>query len=163
MRKRVFFAGAFVVVALLMTSPVVFAEEMEMTREEVLSIKTELKSGKPIKDVLEKYGITMGQIRSVLNKNGELEHRGKKITNTQIAAITETLGLDPETIQEEVEQGKTIQQVLRQNNVTPERVREIFHETLLARKELRQERMSTFHQKFQDWKNDKFSWFKKRP
>lgn len=163
MRKRVFFVGAFIVIALLFASPVAFAEEVRLDRDEIMSMKKELQEGIPVKEVLEKHGITMGQIRSMLTKSGGFEHAGKKLTNTQIASIATTLGLDVDSVQADVESGKTLQEILQDNSITQDQMRDAFQLHREERREKSETWRSMWKQRWQSFKEDKLFWNKKRP
>lgn len=173
MRRQVFFTGTLIALMLLVASTTAFAQGLSITNEEARAIKTEIKEGKPVKEVLEKHNITMGQVRSALTQAGGFEHNGKKLTNTQIANLAETLNLDPELVQDEIEAGKSLQEILQANDITPEQVRDAMRETkqnkrqsLQDRRELMQERNQTFKERMatwrEDWKESRFSLFKKR-
>lgn len=125
MRKKVFFTGTLLVLMLVLAaSTTAFAETLSISNDEARSIKSELKEGKPVKDVLERHNITMGQIRSALTQNGGFENGNRKLSNTQIAAIAVRLGLNPETVQAQIEAGKTLQEILKENNITQQQIKE---------------------------------------
>lgn len=124
MRKRVFITGGLIALMLIISSNTVFAQSLKLSQEEMTAIRTEIDSGKPIKDVLKKHNITMPKIRAFLGETGQ----GKdhiKLSNTQIATIASKLNLDPKTIQAEIDSGKSFAQILKDNDITKKQITEL--------------------------------------
>lgn len=125
MRKQVFFTGTLLAIMFLLASTPAFAQGLKISNDEAQTIQTEIKSGTPIKEVLEKHNITMKQVRSALHRAGFQEGK-HKLTNTQIATIASQLGLDAHQIQAEIESGKTLRQILIDHNITADQIRKVF-------------------------------------
>ena len=124
MRKKVFITGGLLALMLILSSGTAYAAGLQLSPDEVATIRTEIQSGKPIKDVLEEHHITMGQIRGVLQ--GGLESNGHKLSNTQIASIATKLGLDATAIQAEIASGKSLQQILKDHSITEDQLKAAF-------------------------------------
>ena len=131
MRKRVLFTGAVLAVILLLGSTSAafassgsatavhgwtsVAEQLHLSPADVASIKSEIASGKSIKDVLSEHGITMNEIRNAIS-SAALD--GGHVSNTQIATIAAKLGLNATDIQNDINSGKSLQQILTEHNIT---------------------------------------------
>lgn len=129
MRKKVFFTGGLLALFLLISSNTAFAQTLALSSEEVASIKTEIQSGKSVKEVLRAHNISMDKIRSVLGATPLGKERAK-LSNTQIASIATKLGIDPETVQQQIDEGKSLKEILRSHNVSGEQVRAAFEEVV---------------------------------
>lgn len=125
MRKKVFITGGLLALFLLLSSSTAFAQSLKLSSDEIATIKTEINSGKPVRDVLKAHHISMDAIRSALGSTGMGKHKAK-LSNTQIASIATKLGLDPVAIQAEIDSGKTFQQILKTHNITPDQIRKVF-------------------------------------
>lgn len=125
MRKKVFITGGMIALFLILGSSTAFAANLQLNPGDIAIIKSELASGKPIKDVLEEHHITMEQIRGALGTilEGRDHH---KLSNTQIATIATKLGLDVDQIQSEIVSGKSLHEILKSHNITPDQVRDAF-------------------------------------
>lgn len=121
MRKRVFITGGLIVLMLIISSNTVFAQSLKLSQEEMTAIKTEIDSGKPVKDVFKKHNITMPKIRAFLGETGQGKDH-MKLSNTQIATIASKLNLDPKIIQAEIDSGKSFAQILKDNNITKSQI-----------------------------------------
>lgn len=126
MRKRAFVTGGMIALILILGSSTAFAANLQLNPSEIALIKSEISSGKPIKDVLDEHHITMGQIRNAL---GMALNKGGKLSNTQIAMIATRLGLDASQIQSEIASGKTLIQVLKDHNITDAQLQTVFKTT----------------------------------
>jgi hypothetical protein len=125
MRKKVLITGGIIALFLLLSSSSAFAQSLKLSSEEISSIKSEISSGVPVRDVLKSHQLTMDQIRTALATTGfGKEHT--KLTNTQIANIASKLGLDPLVIQSEINSGKTFQQIMKKHNITLSRLESAF-------------------------------------
>jgi hypothetical protein len=125
MRKRVFVTGGMIALLLILSSSTAFAANLQLNPNDIEIIKSEIASGKPIKDVLVEHQITMGQIREALG--AVLDESGHhKLSNTQIATIATKLGLDVDQIQGEIADGKSLHEILQEHNITPEQMRAAF-------------------------------------
>lgn len=125
MRKKVFVTGGLLALFLILGSHAALAASLDLSSNEVAVIKSEIASGKPIKDVLEEHHITMAQIRSALG--AVVNEQGRhKLSNTQIATIATKLGLDADLVQKEIASGKTLQQILGDHSITEEQLRAAF-------------------------------------
>ncbi len=127
MRKRVFITGSLLALFLLLSSSTVFAQSLKLSSEEITTIKTEINSGKPVRDVLRAHNIGMDTIRAALAAT----HLGKnkqKLTNTQIVNIATKLNLDPSVVQSEINSGKSFQEILKTHNITQEQIRQVFEQ-----------------------------------
>ena len=125
MRKKVFITGGMIALFLILSSSTAFAANLQLNPNDVASIRSEIASGKPIKDVLEEHHITMRQIRGALGAVIDEEGR-HKLSNTQIATIATKLGLDPTQIENDIASGKSLHEILLANNITPEQMRAAF-------------------------------------
>lgn len=123
MRKKVFVTGGMIALFLILSSSTALAANLQLNPNDIATIKSELASGKPIKDVLVEHQITMKDIREALGAvaNEEGHH---KLSNTQIATIATKLGLDVTQIQAEIASGKSLHEILKSHNITPDQVRE---------------------------------------
>ena len=95
------------------------AEQLHLSPSDVASIKSEIAAGKSIKDVLAEHNITMDQIRSAIASVGST---GGHLSNTQIAAIGAKLGLNATNIQNDINSGKSLQQILAEHDITNEQL-----------------------------------------
>lgn len=129
MRKKVFFTGGLLALFLLISSNTAFAQTLALSSEEIASIKTEIQSGKSVKEVLQAHNISMDKIRSVLGATPLGKERAK-LSNTQIASIAAKLGIDPETVQQQIDAGKSLKEILRAHNVSTEQIRSAFEEVV---------------------------------
>lgn len=127
MRKKVFITGSLLALFLLISSSTAFAQSLQLSSDEVATIKTEIHSGKPIKDVLKDHNISMNQIRAALGSTGIGKHR-TKLSNTQISTIATKLGLDAVEVQSEIDSGKSLQEILKAHNITQDQIRQVFGE-----------------------------------
>ncbi|NBV42506.1 hypothetical protein EBR96_07040 [bacterium] len=112
---------------LLLSSSTAFAQSLKLSSDEIATIKTEINSGKPVRDVLRAHNIGMESIRAALAAT----HPGKnkpKLTNTQIASIAAKLNLDPIVVQSEIDAGKTFQEILESHNITRDQIRKVFED-----------------------------------
>lgn len=122
MRKKVFITGGLIALFLLLSSSTAFAQSLKLSSEEIALIKTEINSGIPVRDVLKAHHIGMNQIRAALGSTEMGKHRAK-LSNTQISTIATKLGLDPVTILNEIDSGKTFQEILKAHNITKEMIK----------------------------------------
>ena len=83
MRKRVFITGGLLALFLLLSSSTAFAQSLKLSSEEIATIKTEINSGMPVKDVLKAHNISMDAIRSALGSTAFGKSKAK-LSNTQI-------------------------------------------------------------------------------
>ncbi len=127
MRKKVFITGSLLALFLLISSSTAFAQSLQLSSDEVATIKTEIHSGKPIKDVLKDHNISMHQIRTALGSTGIGKHR-TKLSNTQISTIAAKLGLDATQVQAEIDAGKSLPEILKTHNITQDQIRQVFGE-----------------------------------
>ena len=127
MRKKVFITGSLLALFLLISSSTAFAQSLQLSSDEVATIKTEIHSGKPIKDVLKDHNISMNQIRTALGSTGIGKHRAK-LSNTQISTIAAKLGLDATQVQSEIHAGKSLPEILKAHNITQDQIRQVFGE-----------------------------------
>lgn len=132
MRKRVFFSGTIIAIILLLSSSSAFAHSLKISDAEAQLIKTEIKEGAPIKDVLEKHNITLGQIKKALAGAGFKQGK-RTISHAQIVSLTTKLGLDVKQVQEEIESGKTFKEILKEQNITQEQLRDAFQGEMKSR------------------------------
>jgi hypothetical protein len=122
MRKKVFITGGMIALFLILSSRSALAANLQLNPSDIAVIKSELASGKPIKDVLVEHQITMEQIRGALGAViGEDSHH--KLSNTQIATIATKLGLNVDQIQSEIASGKSLHEILKSHNITQDQVR----------------------------------------
>lgn len=129
MRKKVFFTGGLLALFLLISSNTAFAQTLALSSEEVASIKTEIQSGKSVKEVLRAHNISMDKIRSLLGATPLGKERAK-LSNTQIASIATRLGIDPETVQQQIDEGKSLREILKAHNLSPDQIRAAFDEVV---------------------------------
>lgn len=127
MRKKVFITGSLLALFLLISSSTAFAQSLQLSSDEVATIKIEIHSGKPIKDVLKDHNIGMNQIRAALGSTGIGKHRAK-LSNTQISAIASRLGLNADQVQSEIDAGKSLPEILKAHNITQDQIRQVFGE-----------------------------------
>lgn len=144
MRKKVFLAGGVLALFILLGSTHAFAQsqtginanggnialtavasKLHLSTEDIASMKQEVASGKSIKEVLSEHNITMDQIRSAIQT---AYPQTKHLSNTQIATISAKLGIDPNAVQSEINQGKSVQQIMKDFNITPDKLRSVFAE-----------------------------------
>jgi hypothetical protein len=125
MRKKVFITGGVIALFLILSSSTAFAANLQLNPNDVASIRSEIASGKPIKDVLLDHQISMRQIREALGAVVDEEGR-HKLSNTQIATIATKLGLDPTHIENDIASGKSLHEILQANNITQEQVSAAF-------------------------------------
>lgn len=131
MRKKVFITGSLLALFLLISSSTAFAQSLQLSSDEAATIKTEIHSGKPIKDVLKDHNISMSKIRAALGSTGIGKHR-TKLSNTQISTIASKLELDPVQVQSEIDAGKSLPEILKAHNITQDRIRQVFGEITTA-------------------------------
>ena len=124
MRKRVFITGGLLALFLLLSSSTAFAQSLKLSSEEIATIKTEINSGMPVKDVLKAHNISMDAIRSALGSTAFGKSKAK-LSNTQIASVAAKLGLDPVVVQAEIDSGKTFHEILQNHNITPDQIRKV--------------------------------------
>lgn len=129
MRKKVFFTGGLLALFLLISSNTAFAQSLALSSDEIATIKTEIQSGKSVRDVLKEHNISMDKIRAALGSTPLGKERAK-LSNTQIASIATKLGLDPQVVQSEIDQGKTLKDILKAHNITEEKIRAAFEEVV---------------------------------
>lgn len=114
---------------LILSSSTAFAANLQLNPNDVASIRSEIASGKPIKDVLLDHQISMRQIRGALGAVID-EHPNSlgrhKLSNTQIATIATKLGLDPTQIEHDIASGKSLHEILQANNITQDQMRSAF-------------------------------------
>jgi type II secretory pathway component PulF len=126
MRKKAFIAGGVIALFLILSSSHALAADLQLNPTDIASIRSEIASGKPIKDVLEEHHITMATIRealgAVLHENG----KHHKLSNTQIATIATKLGLDGDQIEEEIASGKSLHEILKAHNITRDQIEAVF-------------------------------------
>lgn len=123
MRKKAFITGGLLVLMLLLSNTA-FASTLQLNSEEITKIKTEINSGKPVRDVLKSHHISMEAIRSTLAETGAGKDR-HKLTNTQITNIAKKLGVNITDIQSEIAAGKSMPEILKSHNITKEQIRSI--------------------------------------
>ena len=136
MRKKVFLMGSLIALMLIFASSTAFAANLQLSADEAHSIKNEIASGRPIKDVLKEHNITMGQVRSALAGMKAEGFHGKslhKLSNTQIATLAEKLGIDAGTLESEIDSGKNLPEILKDYGITREQLKETFSEWRNAR------------------------------
>lgn len=125
MRKKVFITGGMIALFLILSSSTAFAANLQLNPNDIASIRSEIASGKPIKDVLEEHHITMRQIRGALG--AVVDHNGHhKLSNTQIATIATKLGLDVDQVEDEIASGKSLHEILQAHNITQEQMKAAF-------------------------------------
>lgn len=124
MRKKVFITGGLLALMLILSSGTAFAQSLKLSNDEITTIKTEITAGKPVKDVLRDHNITMGQIKSALGDTRYAKEHFK-LTNTQIASIASKLGLDVSVVQSEIAAGKSLPEILKSHNITPDQLRSV--------------------------------------
>lgn len=143
MRKKVFIAGSILALFLILGTRAAFAdngqaekrrhaptefsaaiaERLQLSVDDVESIRVELASGKSAQEVLRERGITLDQIRAALGSVAKQHHR---LSNTELVTLAKRLGLDPVVIQSELEAGKSFREILRDHNVSADRIRDLF-------------------------------------
>lgn len=129
MRKKVLITGGLLALFLLLSSSTAFAQSLKLSPDEISSIRTEINSGTPVKDVLSSHGLTMDTIRTALGATGVgKEHI--KLSNTQIADMATKLGLDPNEIQSEIDAGQTFQQIMTAHSITTANLKAVFGEEI---------------------------------
>ena len=125
MRKKVFITGGMIALFLILSSSTAFAANLQLNPNDIANIRSEIASGKPIKDVLVEHQITMGQIREALGS--VLDEQGHhKLSNTQIATIATKLGLDVDEVQAEITDGKSLHEILKDHNISREQIKAAF-------------------------------------
>lgn len=143
MRKKVFLAGSVLVLMLILGSGLASAEashsspyhhghhglfleeiasKLNLSSEDIDAIKSEIRSGLSIRDVLANHGITMSDIRTALGTITN-DHR---LSNTQIQTLANKMGLDADEIQNEIDSGKSLHEIMRSHDITPEKVHATF-------------------------------------
>jgi len=143
MRKKVFLAGSVLVLMLILGSGLASAEspqanphhhghhglfleeiasKLNLSSDDIESMKLEIKSGLSIRDVLANHGITMNDIREALGTVMN-DHR---LSNTQIQTLANKMGLDADEIQAEIDSGKSLHEILKGHDITPEKVHATF-------------------------------------
>lgn len=125
MRKKVFITGGLLALFLILGSHAALAASLDLTSNDIAAIRSEIASGKPVKDVLEEHHITMAQIRAILG-SAIGEHGRHKLSNTQIATIATNLGLDPNHVQSEIAEGKSLRDILNDHHITEQQLRAAF-------------------------------------
>ncbi len=129
MRKKVFITGGMIALFLILSSSTALAANLQLNPNDIASIRSEIASGKPIKDVLVEHHITMKQIRGALGAvvdDSENSLGKHKLSNTQIATIATKLGLDPTEIENDIASGKSLHEILQANNITPDQMKAAF-------------------------------------
>ncbi len=101
------------------------AERLQLSVDDVETIRVELASGKSAKEVLRERGITLDQIRAALGSVAKQHHR---LSNTELVTIAKRIGLDPTVIASELDAGKSFRDILRDHNVSADDVRKAFDE-----------------------------------
>lgn len=139
MRKKVFITGGLLALMLILSSSTAFAQSLKLSSDEISTIKTEITAGKPIKDVLKSHNITMSQIKSALGDTGYAKEHFK-LTNTQIAAIATKLGLDMSTVQSEIDAGKSLPEILKAHNITPDQLKSVLGSEMGHEKNMKKDR-----------------------
>ena len=147
MRKKVLLTGGLIALILILGSTTSFAQaagsqtslgyntqvdssawiatiatKLNLTADDIASIKSELASGKSVQQVLADHNITMAEIRTALGTTLNTHH---KLSNTQIAMIATKLGLDVNTVQAEIASGKTLKQILKDSNITEDKLKSV--------------------------------------
>jgi len=139
MRKKAFITGGLLVLMLLLSNTA-FASTLQLNSEEITKIKTEINSGKPVRDVLKSHNISMEAIRSTLAETG-IGKDHHKLTNTQITNIAKKLGVNITDIQSEIAAGKSMPEILKSHNITKEQIRNILKDQNPIEKQVRGKRV----------------------
>ncbi|MDB4984457.1 MAG: hypothetical protein JWM20_636 [Patescibacteria group bacterium] len=146
MRKKVFLAGGVIALFILIGTTHAYAQsslrsfhgsaaismvasKLNLSSDDVALMKAEIASGKSVKDVLAEHNITMDQIRSAIQA---AYPQTKHLSNTQIAAISAKLGINPADVQNEINAGKSLQQIMKDHNITPDKLRAAFESEGIA-------------------------------
>lgn len=153
MRKKVFITGGMIALFLILSSSTAFAANLQLNPRDIAEIKSEIASGKPIKDVLVEHHITMGQIREALGSVLDESHR-HKLSNTQIATIATKLGLDVDEIQGEIAEGKSLHDILKAHHITKDQFETAFGPRPNGTKHLKHNTARSGHwNKGKTWRN----------
>jgi uncharacterized protein (DUF433 family) len=146
MRKKVFFIGGLLALIIILGATHAYAQSstpdlkhghgwndtvlsdlattLNISPTDLAAMKTEVDSGKALKDVLAKHNITMDQVRAALATVSKSDHR--HMSNTAIMAVATKLGLDTASVQADIEAGLTFKQILKKNNITDAQLQTAF-------------------------------------
>ena len=134
MRKKVFLAGGVIALFILIgTTTHAYAQsaqaKLNLSTDDITAMRAEIAAGKSVKDVLAEHNITLDKIRSAISV---AYPQTKHLSNTQIAAISAKFGINAADVQNEIAAGKSLQQIMKDHNITPDKLRAAFESEGIA-------------------------------